>query len=117
MVTKLIDEDTLKVKFKGGPANPGSWTRNYYKPILLNHGLTITFHDLRHIYAHFLREQGMPIDFIQKQFRHASYSTPADIYSEVPKKQLKRELDNIDDFIFHFRAKYPAINGIENDNF
>ena len=70
-----------------------------------SYGFDITFRTLRTLHAILLRDMGMPIDFIQEQLRHASYSTTADFYSKVPEMQLKKEIDRISNLLVSFPQK------------
>ncbi len=98
----------------GYPLRGDTWQSKCYKPLMLSYGFEITFRTLRTLHAILLRDMGMPVDFIQKQLRHASYSTTADFYSKVPEKQLKKEIDRISNLLVSFPTKKTPKMGNKN---
>jgi integrase len=88
-------------RYPARPINYEAWYRDRFTPVCRAHNLNIGTHDLRRLGGQFLRELGVPIDFIQRQMRHAIISTTADIYTGVTEKMLIDRLKEIRKELVH----------------
>jgi integrase len=85
--------------------NAAGWEKNYWRPFLKERGIYLRFHDLRHLHGILLRRQGLDLDHVQEQMRHASISTTFDIYGDIDKNELLKRLDGVDEYIRSLREK------------
>ena len=65
----------------------------------LSNGLTLRFHDLRHVYGQILKNSGLPMADIQHLMGHSSVSTTERHYANLPSIYLKDRINVIDDYI------------------
>lgn len=90
-----------------------SWYRGSFRPVCSKYHLDITYHHLRHLGAQFLRNQGIPLDYLQAQLRHATIATTADIYSEVSGPAIRKSINDMDEILLHI-IEDPQYKVIEN---
>jgi integrase len=65
-------------------------------------GHEVTAHQLRHGYATFLYEAGVPVLAAQKMLGHANASTTMNIYTHLREKQEKSAAAKLDDYLSQF---------------
>ena len=71
----------------GRPWQPGS-LRKAFHTYAVKVGLgTVRFHDLRHIYGHYLRRGGAPLEVVKVILGHEKIATTADTYGHVVDEQ------------------------------
>lgn len=82
----------------GQPINNSNMRYRYFDPALKAAGLLkMRFHDLRHIYASLLIEQGENIKYIQSQLGHSSPTVTWNVYAHLMKtvnQESARRLEN-----------------------
>ena len=77
------DKDYISCQINGEP-NSTTSLNSYIKKLCIRNGFPeVTVHDLRHIYATILIEQGVPLPKISALLGHSSIHTTFDIYCDV----------------------------------
>lgn len=94
------DESFIISNIRGEMYNPASFSR-LYTWTRDNKGLPkVRFHDLRHIHATILYQNGIKAKVIQERLGHSNISTTLDIYTHLFKEDQTAAADVISDTIF-----------------
>jgi integrase len=81
------------------PMHPHTWLNLYFKPFVRSLGWDISFHDLRHLCAVFLRQQGFDLDFVQRHLRHATITTTVDFYGDIKLHEIAYRFGDLEQYI------------------
>lgn len=85
----------------GRPMNYSNMMNRHFKPALKAAGLPeIRFHDLRHIYASLLIEQGENIKYVQSQLGHSSPTVTLNVYAHLMKPTNQDAAYRLENAIF-----------------
>ncbi len=89
----------IKMKTNNLPLNNKSWDSFHFKKIVKDRDYlpkNFVFHSLRHSFGYILAKAGKPINWIQKEMRHADIGTTIKIYGHLTAMDTKAALDAFD---------------------
>jgi site-specific recombinase XerD len=85
-VEQLVYPNTV-----GMPLRRNLFRARVWKPTLLRSGpdATLRFHDLRHSYAIWLVDDGVPVNMVQRVLGHERAATTLDLYTVTPQRRRR----------------------------
>ncbi len=93
---------------RGGPLWPGEVTKVYHKVLEAASLPRMRLHDLRRSCGTLLLAQGVPLELVQEQLRHASINTTRSEYVDVLREVKERTADAMDDLMNKSKTRTGA---------